>query len=122
MKDVRRKVEASPSAEDFRKDARAAVTHNPDGSWVATVRGRENMRRAAEMQEGVRRADVEMGERIRSGRPTERVVNERGRIERVPAHMADRIARKRGLHARTGAMLTGGWLPNAKDREREAEE
>lgn len=96
MKDVQRKVAASPSAEDFAKEAGASIRYEANGEWVATVRGEENMRRAVEMQEGVRRVDVEMGDKVRARKQTETVIDSAGRVVAFPAEIVERVADKRG--------------------------
>ena len=124
MKDVKRQAEAAPRAEDFAKEAGASITYNADGSWQGTVRGAENIRRAVHMQDGSRKVEIERGQKLDATRPKERLVDGEGRHINAPVHLAEQIARKRGLHASSGRgavmSFTGGWLPNAKDRERMA--
>ena len=100
-RDVKRQVEAAPRAEDFAKEAGASVTYKPDGSWTATVRGADNIRRAVRMQDGARRIDVERGQKLDASRPKEVLVNEVGRLEPVAAHLAEQVAKKRGLRPKT---------------------
>lgn len=97
---ARRKVEQSPSAEDFAKEAGATIRYEADGSWVATVRGEDNMRRASDMQDGVRKADAEMGEIVNAKRQKERLVDVEGRVFDAPVHLAEQIAKKRGMRAK----------------------
>ena len=93
---VRRQAEASPDAVDFAKEAKAEVKYNADGSWEAVVRGKENIRRAMDMQDGARRIEIERGDRLRSSRPTETLVTEAGAHMPVSEHLAEQIAKKRG--------------------------
>lgn len=95
-RDVMRKVAASPSAEDFAREAGAEVRYEADGSWVATVRGEENMRRAVAMQDGVRAVDVEMGRKAATRHVTETIVDASGRQHSFPASVVERVAIKRG--------------------------
>lgn len=97
MAGVRKRLELQPDAADFKKEAKADVKTNPDGSWVATVRGEENIRRAVAMQRGSRAQDVENGARRRARMTTERLVNERGGVIDLPVHLAERVAKKQGL-------------------------
>lgn len=97
MADVRRQVAASPSAEDFAKEAGATVKYEADGSWTATVRGSENIRRAVRMQDAARRVEVERGEKLYHSRPKERLTDGEGRYLDAPVHLAETIAKKRGL-------------------------
>lgn len=94
--ETRRKVEQSPSAEDFARDANAYVTYNPDGSWEARVTGAENIRRAVEMQDGVRAVEIERGARVRDTRVTERIVDATGKVASFPPHIIEQVADKRG--------------------------
>lgn len=97
MADVRRQAEASPSAEDFAKEARAEIQYKPDGSWTGVVRGIENIRRAVHMQDGARRIEVERGQKQGAKRPKERLIAPDGRTVDVTVHLAEQIAKKRGL-------------------------
>ena len=92
----RRKVEQSPDASDFAREANAEVTYNADGSWEARVTGAENIRRAMDMQDGIRKVEIERGERMRQSRPTETLVTASGRKMPVSEHLAEHIAKKRG--------------------------
>ena len=92
----RRKADLSPQAADFAAEAGAKVTHNPDGSWEAVVTGAQNIRRAMDMQDGVRAVEIERGQRIRAGERTERVVDGAGRVQAFPEHIVAQVADKRG--------------------------
>ena len=94
--DIQRQADAAPQAADFAKEAKADVKYNADGSWVATVRGEENIKRAVEMQDGARKVEVERGQKLAASRQTERLVTKAGRAVEFPAHLSERIAKKRG--------------------------
>lgn len=96
LKDVQRQASKSPQASDFAKEAKADVKVNADGSWVATVKGAENIKRAVEMQNGSRKVEVERGQKLAASRPTERVVGKDGRALDFPAHLVEKVADKRG--------------------------
>jgi hypothetical protein len=97
MADVKRQAEAAPRAEDFVKEAGAAITYNADGSWQGTVRGIENIRRAVHMQNGSRRIEIERGAKLDASRPKERLVDGDGRFMDAPVHLAEQIAKQKGL-------------------------
>ena len=99
-KDVKRQAEAAPGAEDFAKEAGASVKYHADGTWTATVRGTENIRRAVRMQDGARRVEIERGHKLDASRPKERLVDGDGRTLDAPVHLAEQIAKKRGMRAR----------------------
>lgn len=95
---VRKRAEASPKLDDFVKDAKASdVKYAADGSWTAKIRGEQNIRRALQMQKEARAQDVENGRRMRSRQETERLVNKRGGVIDLPAHLAEHMAKKQGL-------------------------
>jgi len=94
--DYQRQVAASPQAEDFANEAKADVKVNADGSWVATVRGTENIKRAVEMQGGARKVEVERGQKLAASRATEKLTTRAGKEVEFPAHLSERIAKKRG--------------------------
>ena len=93
---VSKQAALSPQADDFKSEAGAEITHNADGSWEGVVRGKDNIRRAMDMQDGSRAIEIERGDRLRSGRPTERVVDAQGTTREFPAHLVERVADKRG--------------------------
>ena len=93
---IRKQAEASPDAGDFAREASADVKYNADGSWEAVVRGKDNIRRAMDMQDGARAIEIERGERMRASRPTETLVTEAGQRMPVSEHLAETIAKKRG--------------------------
>lgn len=97
MADVKRQAEAAPRAEDFAKDAGATITYKPDGSWEGVVRGEENIRRAVQMQNGARAVEIERGAKLHASRPREALVDSDGNATSVPVHLAEQIAKKRGL-------------------------
>ena len=97
MADVRRQAEAAPRAEDFAREAGAAITYKPDGSWEGVVRGDENIRRAVKMQDGARKVMIERGAKLNASVEKETLVDGEGRSMRAPVHMAEAIARKQGL-------------------------
>ena len=94
--DYQKQVEAAPQAADFAKEAGAKVKVNPDGSWVATVKGDANIKRAIEMRDGSRKVEVERGQKLAATRQTETLVTAAGREVAFPAHLSERIAKKRG--------------------------
>ena len=100
MQDVKRQAEASPSAEDFARESGASIAYKPDGSWVATVRGDENIRRAVHMQDGSRKVEIERGQKMDASRPKETLVDQHGRTMQAPVHLAEQIAKMHGAHAR----------------------
>lgn len=97
MADVRRQAEAAPRAEDFAKECGATVETKGDGSWTATVRDPEKIRRAVRMMDGARKVEVERGAKLDASRPKETLVDGDGRTLNAPAHLAEQIANKRGL-------------------------
>ena len=97
MRDVKRQAEAAPSGEDFAKEAGATIQYAADGSWTGTVKGIENIRRAVRMQDGTRKVEVERGAKLDASRPKERLVSEDGRFMDAPVHLAEQIAKRRGL-------------------------
>ncbi len=101
MRDVRREVAASPSGEDFAREAGATVKYAADGSWTASVKGDENIRRAVRMQDGARKVAIERGAKLDASRPKERLVSEDGRFMDAPVHLAEVIAKRRGLKPKT---------------------
>lgn len=94
--DYQKQVEQAPQAADFAKEAKADVKHNADGSWTATVRGEENIKRAIAMRGGSREVEVERGQKLAASRQTEKLVTQAGREVEFPAHLSERIAKKRG--------------------------
>lgn len=97
LADVRRQAAASPSAEDFAKEAGATVEYKGDGSWTATVRDPEKIRRAVRMMDGARKVDIERGAKLDASVQKEMLVSEDGRSKRVPIEMAETIAKRQGL-------------------------
>lgn len=97
MADVQRKAAAAPRAEDFAKDAGATITYKPDGSWEGVVRGEENIKRAVQMQREARAVEIERGAKLNASRPREALVDAEGRVTSAPVHLAEQIAKKRGL-------------------------
>jgi len=97
MADVRRQAAASPSAEDFAREAGAAVEYKGDGSWTATVRDPEKIRRAVRMMDGAREVEIERGAKLDASRPKETLVDGDGRTLAAPVHLAETIAKKQGL-------------------------
>lgn len=128
LKDVQRQKAASPDAIDFVKEAKAKVTFAPGGQeWEGVVTGRENIKRAVEMMNGSRKIEVERGQKLQASRPVEKLVNRYGVNVPVPEHLVDAAKRKAGLRTAgraggTRTLMTGGWLPNARDRAAEADE
>ena len=100
MKDVNRQAEAAPRAEDFAREAKADVVYKPDGSWTATVRGEENIRRAVHMQNGSRKVEIERGQKMDASRPKETLVAPDGRTMAAPVHLAEQIAKMHGAKAK----------------------
>lgn len=99
--DYQRQVEAAPQAADFQKEAKADVKYNADGSWVATIKGDENIKRAVEMRNGSRKVEVERGQKLAATRQSETLVTAGGREVAFPAHLSERIAKKRGWRPKT---------------------
>lgn len=90
--------EASPGLSDVQKEFGAgAVSVNPDGSWTATVREPEKIKKAMQMMDGVRKVDRTRGERFRSMHDHVMLRDGSGRKVPVPIEQAERVARKRGL-------------------------
>ena len=116
MQDLARQAAASPGPDDFATDAHATITRHGNGEWDGVVRGEENIRRAIEMQDGARAIEIERGKKLAAGQQRESFVHADGRRADIPEHLLDQVVRKPGIRARTSTMLTGGWLPNAKDR------
>ena len=95
MAGVKRRAEASPQLDDFVKEAKASnVKHEANGTWTATIRGEENIRRAVQMQKQARALGVENSLRMKARQSTERLVNSRGGVVDVPAHLAEQVAKK----------------------------
>lgn len=98
MAGVKRRAEASPQLADFVAEAKASdVKHEANGTWTATIRGEENIRRAVQMQKQARAIGVENSQRMKARQATERLVNSRGGVVDVPSHLAERIAVKGGM-------------------------
>lgn len=49
------------------------------------------------MQDGTRKVEVERGAKLDASRPKERLVDGEGRFVDAPVHLAEQIAKKRGL-------------------------
>lgn len=96
LRDVQRQASKSAGAEDFAKEAKADVKVNADGTWTATVRGAENIKRAVEMQSGARAVEIERGQKLAARQQRENLVDERGVVRPIAAHLSERIAKKRG--------------------------
>lgn len=96
MADVKRQAEAAPRAEDFANEVGAEVVYGKDGTWTATVRGDENIRRAVKMQDASRKVEMERGEKLDASRPKEVLVDEYGRHKAVPVHLAEQVAKMHG--------------------------
>ena len=121
MKDIQKQAALAPKAEDYARECGAVVTHEPNGDWVATVTDRAMIKRAVQMQDPARAVDIERGAKLMARRPTERIVTGEGKTVPFPLHLIDHVATQRGWHApgKNGGVkvtMTGGWLPNAKDR------
>ena len=97
LRDVQRQVALAPDAADFAKDAKAEVKYNADGTWTATVRGEENIKRAMDMQDAAREVEVERGAKLASRRTNETLLDEAGKPFAVDQRFAERVAKKRGL-------------------------
>lgn len=98
MAGVKRRAEASPQLSDFVTEAKASdVKHEANGTWTATIRGEENIRRAVQMQKQARALGVENSQRMKARQSTERLVNSRGGVVEVPSHLAEQIAKKGGM-------------------------
>lgn len=63
----------------------------PDGSWECTVNDPQDIKRAFQMQEGVRRIDVERGEQLsaKRQRDKERVVRKDGKVIEIDGDLID---------------------------------
>ena len=99
-KDERLKAEKAPRAEDFAREAGATVEYGKDGTWTATVRGAENIRRAVHMQNGSRKVEIERGQKLDASRPKETLVAPDGRTMAAPVHLAEQIAKMHGAKAK----------------------
>lgn len=113
--------EASPGLSDVQKEFGAgAVSVKPDGSWTATVREPEAIKKAMQMMDGVRKVDRTRGERFRSMHDHVMLRDGNGRKVPVPVEHADRVARKRGLVevSRRKATLRGRFVDGQYVEER----
>lgn len=61
------------------------------------MRGEENIRRAVQMQGGSRKIEIERGQKLSAQRPREVLIDGDGRRTSAPVHLAEQIAKKRGL-------------------------
>ena len=52
------------------------------------------------MQDGTRKVEVERGMKLDASRPKERLVDGDGRFMDAPVHLAEQIAKKKGLVAK----------------------
>lgn len=101
----RKKAEASPTRADFEREFGAnRVKDEPDGSWTCTLTERQDIRRAHEMQAGVRQIDVERGRVVKSkwDGKKERVVRRDGRVIEVPSETVDAVKHKLRPAGRNG--------------------
>ena len=91
-----RKYEASPKREDFEREfGKGRVKDEKDGSWTLTLNGseRESIKKAHQMQEGVRRVETERGAEMQSRIKRENVVRRDGKVVGVPEEMVDTMKR-----------------------------
>jgi hypothetical protein len=89
-------VEASPQREDVEKEfGKHRVKDEKDGGWSLTLHGdeRENIKRAHQMQDGVRRIEVERGAEMQSRMKREKVVRRDGKVVGVPEELVDTMKR-----------------------------
>jgi len=100
VKDVQRQAAAAPKADDFARECGATVTDKGGGEWEAVVTGEENIRRAVAMQNGSRKIAIERGAKLDASREKERLVDGEGRAFDAPVHLAEQIAKKRGMRAK----------------------
>lgn len=105
------KKKAAPDLDSIKKDFKAEVRHNPDGSWVATIRDPEKMKRAVEAMEGRRRIDRERGQKYAAKHSKERVVNKNGKVVELLEHQVDQLKckgfRPIGRGGRSAALYFG---------------
>jgi hypothetical protein len=82
-----RKVFASPKREDFEREfGKDKVKDEGGGQWSLTLHERDDIKKAHQMQAGLRREEIERGEAVRAkddGR-REKVVRRDGRVVEVP--------------------------------------
>jgi hypothetical protein len=96
----RKKVAASPTREDFVKEFGAdKVKDEADGSWTCTVREPQDVKKAFQMQQGVRDIDVERGRELKAkwDGKREKVVHKDGRVVEYMQENIDQIKHK--VHA-----------------------
>lgn len=92
----RAKAKASPQREDFEREfGKDRVKDEPDGSWVLSVKEPAEVRKAYEMQEGIRKIDIEAGARAQARMPRERLIRKSdGRMVEVPEEIIEQTKHK----------------------------
>lgn len=102
-----RKTEASPQRADFEREfGKERVRDEKDGSWTLTLHERDDIKKAHQMQEGVRRLDIERGEQLRakSDGSRERMYRPDGRVvEMEQEHVGHAKAKLRSVGRNGGA-------------------
>lgn len=82
-----RKAKASPQREDFEKEfGKDKVKDEGNGNWSLTLKDRDDMKRAVQMQAGIHREEIERGEvvKAKSDGKRERVVRRDGIVVDLP--------------------------------------
>lgn len=93
----RKKVEASPTREDYVREFGAdKVKDEPDGSWTCNVIEPRDIRKAYEMMNGVRQVEIERGREYKSrwDGKREKVVRRDGKVIEMPEHLVDQVKNK----------------------------
>lgn len=92
-------VDASPQRADFEREfGKDKVKDEKDGSWTLTLHERDDIRKAHQMQEGMRKLDIERGEQVKAksdGR-REKLVRRDGRVIELADELVDQ-AKHKGL-------------------------
>ena len=82
-----RKVKASPQREDFEREfGKDKVKDEGGGRWSLTLRERDDIKRAVQMQSGLHREEIERGEAVKakSDGKREKVVRRDGVVIDIP--------------------------------------
>jgi hypothetical protein len=95
-KEQRRKAEASPQRADFEREfGKHRVKTEADGSWSLSVREPHEVRKAYEMQEGVRKIDLQEGAKAQSRMRREKVIRKGdGKMVEFPEELIEQAKDK----------------------------
>jgi hypothetical protein len=96
---LRRKIDASPKREDFEREfGKGRVKDEKDGSWTLTLHDRDEIKKAHQMQNQLRRVEVERGEQVQAKWDGKREKLQRpdGRLVDIPDELVDQ-AKGNGL-------------------------